>query len=98
MNNFSLFFHHARGPVRMYGELGNREQKIGANFFINDVLFETNIYNDGGIWTESYLSWQNPIGRWNLIHSKGRMKLNLNNQNFQLFINEHRNETHSTWR
>ena len=97
-NNFSIFFHHAHGPARMYGELGNREQKIGANFFINDVLFETNIYNDGGLWTESYISWQNPIGRWNLIHSKGRMKLNLNNQNFQLFINEHHNETHSTWR
>ena len=98
MNNFSLFFHHARGPARMYGELGSREQKIGANFFINDVLFETNIYNQGGLWTASYISWQNRIGRWNVIHRKSRLKLNLNNPNFQLFINEHSNEHHSTWR
>ena len=97
-NNFSLFFHHARGPARMYGEFGNTGQKIGANFFIKDVLFETNIYNQDRVWLESYISWQNTLGKWNLIHSKSRVKLNLNNSNFQLFINEHRNEDYLSWR
>ena len=53
-------------------------------------MFELNVLRTKeGLTTRKYLSWQDRLGRWNVIHNDGVLRVQLQNKNLRIFVNEH---------
>ena len=89
-SEWTVFGKYYEGPLRMFAEVTREKQHVGGNLLYQDVLFELNVLRTTeGLSTRKYLSWQDRFGRWHVIHNAGVLRVQLQNKNLRVFVNEH---------
>ena len=93
-SEWTVFGKYYEGPLRVFSEVTREKQHVGGNLLYQDVLFEFNVLRtEEGLTTRKYLSWQDRLGRWHVIHNDGILRVQLQNKNLRIFVNEHRTGT-----
>lgn len=99
--NLTTFAKLSHGPLRAFTEFNNDAQRIGANVFFRDVLYEYILDHDEQFTARHYLSWRDYLGTWNLQLNSGEVRLNLQGKDFAFLLSQHENGTNQvqdTWR
>jgi hypothetical protein len=88
----STFAKYSHGPLRLFGEATMEAQKIGANVFFRDVLYELVLEHKETVAMAHYLSWRDRYGSWNVLVKDGKLKLGIQHKKYALIVAQHGND------